>query len=158
MANIFSVESLAARHVESTLRGDVTEQARRKCAFDFKITGFNASTVATIAMVAAAIFTGSILVYALALLAYQVRGAFMRSILTTGLEEGGDLIARINELNPNDAKAEIAEHLGIEDEEWQMTHSQILAFKLWMNWTPAQRVVQPAVQQQQAHHEAVAQQ
>lgn len=145
MANIFSVDSLARRHADSTLRGDIQVHARRRCEYDFKVTGFNASTVATIALVALSIFTGSILVFALAALAYSVRGAFLKSIMLTGAQE--NLVGRLMELDPEEAREETAEYLGIADDEWQMTHSQVLNFKVWMNWAPAQQQEVQAPQQ-----------
>lgn len=148
MANIFSVESLARRHADSTLREDVVVNTRRRCEYDFKITGFNGSTVATIALVALSIFTGSILLFALAAIAYSVRGAFLKSIMLTGVNHGEDGIRRLMELDPEEVQYEVADYLGIADAQWQPTHSQVLNFKVWMNWAPAQQVeVQAPLQQ-----------
>lgn len=151
MSSIFSVESLSRLHSEAVLRGsNVADEAKRQCEFNFKVTGFNASTVASIILVAVGVFTGSIFMCAAAFLAYQVRGDFYRSLMATGMDNMQNLMDRIHEIDPVRARNEISAYLGVRGPDWQLTHTQILAFKLWMNWVPPQQgVAAPNRQQEQ---------
>jgi hypothetical protein len=130
MATILTIDSLAKSYASRLL--PCGAPIYQRSIYDFKVTGFNLSTIATVMSVVLAIFTNSTLFLILAGLAYNVRRICMRELDSTGLLEGN----LVDRLVPNARRADVARFLGVEDPKWQMVQFQLINFRCWMNWTP----------------------
>lgn len=159
MANVYSVNALATSMAERQLayqniQGNERAQMQRRMEYDFKVTGFNIATVTAIMAFVLTIFTGSLIVLALAVLTCCARRAFLKSAESTALVRPGgeidaDLLQRIADLDPVRRRNEIAAFLGVADANWQPTQLQLLDFKIWMGWAPVPAAVAQAERPQQ---------
>ncbi|HSX10987.1 MAG TPA: hypothetical protein VLF94_04655 [Chlamydiales bacterium] len=85
MPCLYSINELAHSYADRKTAGlNLNEQGRRiaqnRAIYDYKVIGFNLTTIATIVIVALAVFTASQFLVILAFLTYNARGAFMRSV------------------------------------------------------------------------------
>lgn len=160
MSNGFTVNSLATQYADRQLayQQNIPEARRdlmrKRMEYDFKVTGFNAATAATIVTLALAILSNSFLVLAACAVIHNIRKSFMRAVEQTAILPAGpaqpinpELLHRIANLNPTQRRNEIAAYLEINEDNWQMIQYQLFDFKGWMNWTPALPVLvndQPA--------------
>lgn len=140
MANMFTVESLANRWVNSSAQS-LPEVGRKKAIFNFKVMGFDIASITMIALAILAICTGSLLAWALTLAAWSTRTAFFKAVVLTGSEMDAaflDINSRLNGIGLQDTRNGIASYLEIRDPNWDFMHSQILDFPIWMNQAPMQ--------------------
>lgn len=134
-----SVSELAAAHANRLCKPDESALLRRRIEYDFKVYGFNFSTVATIVNLSIAIFAHSLFFLGMAYLSNQTRLAFMRSIEVTGLEPANvdpKLLHALANINPAERHKDIRAYLGIQDENWTVFIGPFLDFKLWANCAP----------------------
>lgn len=135
MPRIYTVDYFANSYADRKMAEPIPQNVfryRDNFVYDFKVTGFNLTTVATIGTVALAILVNSPFVLILALLVSCARNAFMRDLDLTGPNPN----LRITDVNPNARRGALMQHLAINDANWQPVQIQLLGFRVWMNWTP----------------------
>jgi hypothetical protein len=153
VSNIFTVGSLASLYADRELayQNHLPEQEferlRKNIEYNFKVSGANLASIATITILGIALISQSIFAIAAFVLAYNVRNSFMKSVLLTGVidqyredELPQSLLNRIvNVCTPEARKTCVKEYLEIDDQNWDPTAYQVLDFIAWMNWAPIWR-------------------
>jgi hypothetical protein len=163
---VITVNSLATQFADRQLAhqqfpGPQRALARKRVEYDFKVTGFNVLTAATIVALAGAIITSSVALLVIWGVLYNMRNAFMNAVEQTALLAPGQqaidpaLVARIANLDSTQRRNEIAAHLEINDRNWKVFQCRILDFKALMSWTPADLPAAPAIQAPRAPEAAV---
>ncbi len=153
----WSVQSVAEKY--ASMPEGATGAVKSKAIYDFYATCGNVATVVTVASVALALFTGSVLLYALAALAFAVRGEFHKEVkmMATGFADGYngvekkdkdgiqvDVFFGVN--RSNEISNALRAGLDIEDKNW--SHIALnLIWPIWLNTTPSAAQTQEASQQ-----------
>ncbi len=134
---VHTIHSLAERYACSTGQ-QVHENAttRNRVVYNFKVTGFNISTVAAIVTAALAVLLHSPLFALLAVASFATRKAFMEEVDQTAATTARTKFRILStpDLSTPEGKARVATHLGIVNpvEEWNPIQYQYV-FRLWMN-------------------------
>ncbi len=157
-SNIMNVQALATAYADHQLANrevgaEERAEMQHRLEWNFKVTGFNAATVATVVSIALLVFVHSPLVFILSALSYAIRNSFKYSILEIATEEDrgdGELFYKFIPLKGDRFKALLARHLGLMNEQWEgPVHRQILEFVVWLNRVPLeQQVERPRVREE----------
>lgn len=145
MTTILTVHSLANSYADRKLANpDIPEaqvnQMRRRIVYNFAVTGFNVTTIATVVAVAATFFIHSPLMLVFALLVYAARSDFKEELDFTAVPAGGQ-----PDRIPNSAARTQAllQHFGLQGVNWHPIQAQFLG-RVWMNWVPEPEAVRVA--------------
>lgn len=158
MSNVHTISSLANSYADRKLAHQQLNEPervllRKRVIYDFLVTAFNVTTIATIITVALAIFVSSPLFIMLFIVMHSTRRAFMNEVDRTGMPPvqqqlaNANLLNRIANVDPIARRAEIAAHLEINDAIWSPVNYQLLNFRIWMRWTPTQAAAVDAAAQ-----------
>lgn len=149
MPLLLSASTLANSYADRVVAHQELEPARktilhRRASYDFKVTGFNISTVLLITCVVLAVITSLKLFFiAFGCFALLSRASFLKNLEQTGLEWperiGGrirDVLAQIALLQPN-RDQQILRYTGLEGRRWEGADVvSILDFVFWKSYLP----------------------
>ena len=151
MANIHTVSSWATAYADMQLANQQLEPAaqqllRKRVEYDFKVTGFNAATVAMISFLALSLISNSVFSLVLLVVSYGIRRSFMNAIdlTVTPVRDEGEgealsvplMMRMFNLWSEAQKRIAVTGYLEIEDANWQTTGFQVFDLVLWKNWIP----------------------